>query len=430
MKKTWILSIFFQAIVLFCFAQTKVQTLLTENRENPVGLDITLPRFSWQLTNPSRNIMQTAYEITVDDGKNKVWQSGKVASDSSVHVVYKGSPLQSGTRYSWQVRVWDNSNKPSAWSGPAYFHTALFHLSDWKAKWIEPGYPEDSVMRPSPVFRKEFSVNKKVQTAVAYITAHGMYEAELNGKRIGDAYLTPGWTSYNKRLQYQMYDITGLLTAGKNALGATLGSGWYRGVIGFTNSVNHYGKDIALLMQVDITYTDGSRETIATDESWKSTDKGPVRYSEIYNGETYDARMENNSWSKPGFDDNNWNGVKLASHPMNVLLATYNEPVKQHDTFKPVQIITTPKGEKVIDFGQNLVGWVVMKAKGNKGDTVVLSHAEVLDKDGNVYLDNLRDAKAQDTYILSGEPQTYHPHFTWQGFRYCRVEGIKGDLEP
>lgn len=411
------------------FAQTKADSLLTENRKNPMGLDVALPRFSWQLISNERNIMQTAYEINVSEGRNKVWQSGKVMSDSSVHVTYKGSPLYSGTKYTWQVRVWDNTGKPSAFSAPAFFFTALYNTSDWKAKWIAPGYTEDSVMRPSPCFRKEFVVNKKVQSAIAYITAHGMYEAQMNGARIGDAYLTPGWTSYNNRLQYQVYDVTNQLVNGSNAIGVTLGSGWYRGIIGFSNTINYYGKDIALLMQIDVTYTDGSKESIITDDSWKSTDKGPVRYAEIYNGETYDGRKEMKDWSKPGFNAKDWSNAKLSDASMNVLAATYNEPVKQHEVLKPVNIFTTPKGEKVIDFGQNLVGWVIMKAKGSKGDTVTLSHAEVLDKDGNVYLDNLREAKAQDKYILSGDEQTYHPHFTWQGFRYCRVEGLKGDLK-
>ena len=155
-----------------------------------------------------------------------------------------------------------------------------------------------------------------------------------------------------------MYDVTNMLKSGNNAIGVTLGNGWYRGIIGFNDNINYYGKDIALLMQVDITYTDGSKESIITDDTWKSTDKGPVRYAEIYNGETYDARKEIKGWSEAGFDDKDWSGVKLLNASMTILTATYNEPVKQHEIFKPVKIFTTPKGEKVIDFGQNLVGWV------------------------------------------------------------------------
>ena len=411
-------------------AQTTVGGLLIENRLNPVGLDIGQPRFTWQLINPARNIMQTAYEIRMRAGSHDVWESGKVLSDSSVQVAYKGAPLASGTRYTWQVRVWDRSGKASPWSAAAFFYTALLDSGAWKAAWIGPGYTEDSVMRPSPLFRKEFNTSKKVRYAVAYITAHGMYEAALNGRRIGDDYLTPGWTSYHHRLQYQMYDVTDLLKEGRNAIGVTLGNGWYRGIIGFSDNINYYGKDIALLMQIDITYSDGSHESVVTDGTWKSTDQGPVRYAEIYNGETYDARKEMKGWSRPGFDDAGWSGVTLPGASKSVLVATYNQPVTAHEIFHPVRIITTPKGEKVIDFGQNLVGWVVMKAKGHPGDTITLSHAEVLDKQGNMYTDNLRQAKAQDHYILSGELQSYHPHFTWHGFRYCSVAGYDGALDP
>jgi len=363
-------------------------------------------------------------------GSHDVWESGKVLSDSSVQFAYKGAPLASGTRYTWQVRAWDRSGKASPWSAPAFFYTALLDSGAWKAAWIGPGYTEDSVMRPSPLFRKEFNASKKVRYAVAYITAHGMYEAALNGRRIGDDYLTPGWTSYHHRLQYQMYDVTDLLKEGRNAIGVTLGNGWYRGIIGFSDNINYYGKDIALLMQIDITYSDGSHESVVTDGTWKSTDQGPVRYAEIYNGETYDARKEMKGWSRPGFDDAGWSGVTLPGASKSVLVATYNQPVTAHEIFHPVRIITTPKGEKVIDFGQNLVGWVVMKAKGHPGDTITLSHAEVLDKQGNMYTDNLRQAKAQDHYILSGELQSYHPHFTWHGFRYCSVAGYDGALDP
>jgi alpha-L-rhamnosidase len=427
----------FLAVLLFscitAFAQLTVQKLLTENRSNPVGLDITQPRFSWQLQTAERNTMQTAYELQVSTdakGSKTVWKSGKINSDSSVHVAYKGVALQSGTLYYWKVRAWDNHGKTSPWSSTSTFRTALFSIAEWKAQWIAPGYTEDSVMRPSPLMRKEFSSSKKIASAVAYITAHGMYEALLNGKRIGDEYLSPGWTSYHHRLQYQTYDVTNLLQNGGNAIAVTLGSGWYRGIIGFSNSINVYGKDIALLFQLDITYTDGTKDSIVSDESWKSA-TGEIRYSEIYNGETIDARMQRTGWTVPGYNDNIWTPVRVTNHPMNVLVATYNEPVKKQETFKPVKIFTTPSGEHVIDFGQNLVGWVVVKAKGNAGDAITLSHAEVLDKEGNFYTKNLRAAKAQNKYILKGgQAETFEPHFTWQGFRYVKVEGYPGDIKP
>lgn len=416
-------------LVQVVFAQVSVSNLLCNNLQNPIGIGTAKPRFSWQLNSTQRNVKQSAYEIKVSSGKETLWSSEKINSDKSVMVDYAGKSLQSGKKYNWQVRVWDNNGKVSAWSSLASFQTALLDKSEWKAKWITPGYKEDA-LRASPLFRKEFSSTKKIVNATAYITAHGLYEAQINGQRVGDAYLTPGWTAYKKRLQFQTYDVTSLLKNGSNAVGVTLGSGWYRGIIGFTNSVNVYGKDIALLFQLVITYSDGSTESVVSDESWKSS-TGSIVYSEIYNGETIDARKERKGWTLAGYNDAAWTPVKVADFSKDVLIAAENEPVKKHETFKPIKIFTTPKGEKVIDFGQNLVGWVMLKAKGNTGDKIVLSHAEVLDKYGNFYTDNLRAAKAQDTYILKGgEEESFEPHFTWQGFRYIRIEGYPGEIKP
>lgn len=435
MKKTFF-CVLASLFCLFVTAQVQVRNLKVENRTNPVGLDVQQPRFNWQLVSDKRNTMQTAYEIIVSDKPlsgdvtSSVWNSGKVNSDSSVHVFYKGPALKSNTKYFWKVRVWDNNNKASNWSEPASWQTALFNRNEWQAKWIEPGYTEDSVLRPSPMFRKEFSLNKKIKSATAFITAHGVYEAFINGERIGNACLTPGWTSYNKRLEYQTYDVTDLLKSGTNAVGAVLSNGWYRGFIGFSGQKDFYGKDIALLMQINISYTDGTQQIIGTDDSWKST-TGAIRSSEIYNGETYDARNEKQGWTTANYNDANWSPVKVANFNNSNLIATYNEPIRKHETFKPVNIITTPKGEHVIDFGQNLVGWVVMKANGKAGDTIAISHAEVLDKEGNFYTENLRSAKAEDEFVLNGNgEETFEPHFTFHGFRYIKVEGYPGELTP
>jgi alpha-L-rhamnosidase len=413
------------------FAQVKVTHLLTENQTDPLSIDALTPRFSWQITEANkRGVMQSAYEIKVKNGKHEEWSSGKVISDQSVYVPYKGEGLKAGQKYTWQVMVWDNLGNASAWSTVASWQMGLLAPSDWKAQWIIPGFAEDSVTRPSPLFRKAFSLSKKVAYATAYITSHGLYEAQINGHRVGTAYLTPGWTSYNKRLQYQAYDVTALLQQGKNAVGAVLGSGWYRGHFGYNPTPNLYGKDIALLLQIDITYADGSKATVISDDSWKSS-TGPVRFAEIYYGATIDDRMQQKNWSTTNFDDKGWDGVAVKNFAKNTLIATYNEPVRKHETFKPVKIFTTPKGEKVIDFGQNLVGWVQMKVNGKSGDKITLSHAEVIDKAGNFYTDNLRTARSQDVYILNGEgEETFEPQFTWQGFRYIKIEGYPGDLKP
>jgi len=422
------LTIFFFAIQLF--AQVQVKSPACENLVNPIGLDAVKPRFSWQLDAPNRNCMQTSYEIKVSTdaaGKNAVWSSGKVASSQSVFVEYAGQPLKSATKYYWQVRVWDNNTKTSPWSAVNRFITGLFDAGDWKAKWIEPGYTEEA-SRPSPMFRKQFATSKKVASAIAYVTGHGMYEAQINGKRVGDAYLTPGWTSYNKRLQYQVYDVTSLLNQGQNAIGVSLGSGWYRGHLAWGENKDIYGKTLGLLFQLQIEYTDGSKETVVSDESWKSS-TGAVRFSEIYDGEIIDSRLDKKGWSQPGYDDSQWSGVKTAAFGPEKLIATYNEPIRKHETFPALRVWTTPKGEQVIDFGQNLVGWVTVKASGKSGDKIVISHAEVLDKQGNFYIDNLRAAKEQNEYILSGNGvEEFEPHFTFQGFRYIKVEGYPGTI--
>jgi alpha-L-rhamnosidase len=433
MKKVILLFISLHAGAM-CFAQLKIQHLLTENLINPICIDAPNPALSWQITEPGRNVMQTAYEIKVisvdpKGSKRTVWSTGKVASDQSTYIIYNGNSLSSGEKCIWQVKVWDNSGKNSGWSEPASWQMGLLTPADWQAQWITPGFKEDAE-QPSPLFRKEFRSTKKVKYAVAYITAHGLYEAHLNGHRIGDAYLTPGWTSYNKRLQYQAYDVTDLLHEGDNAIGATLGSGWYRGHVGYDPTPNLYGKDVALLLQLHIIYTDGSSENVVSDGTWKSS-TGAIRSSEIYNGETIDDRMAQKGWTEPGFNDKGWSGVNVMDFTKNTLIATINGSVKQHETFKPVRIFKTPKGEQVIDFGQNLVGWVKFKVSGKAGDKIVLSHAEVLDKPGDFYTENLRSAKSQDTYILSGNgEETFEPHFTWQGFRYVKVEGYPGKINP
>lgn len=419
-----------QLLAVVCCAQVKVNNLLCENRTNPLGMDVVQPRFSWQLNSDKRNEMQTAYRVEVSESPEfhgHVWDSGKISSDSSVFITYKGKPLVSSKRYYWRVRIWDNHGAASQWSPVAWWQTALLNNGDWKAKWITPAYAEDTTNRPSPLMRKQFDIHKKIRSAIAYITAHGMYEARINGQRVGDAYLTPGWTSYNHRLEYQTYDVTDMLKEGENAVGAMLGNGWYRGIIGYADKRNVYGKDIALLMQINITYDDGSTGIIASDESWKSS-TGEVLYSEIYNGEIIDHNKQRTGWANAGFNDSGWSAVQVQDYPKNILLATYNEMVKKHETFKPVRIFKTPKGERVIDFGQNLVGWVVLKVKGKSGDTITVSHAEVLDKEGNFYTANLRAAKAQDMYILKGNgEETFEPHFTFHGFQFIRIKGYPGD---
>lgn len=307
------------------------------------------------------------------------------------------------------------------------WQTGIFDSSEWQAKWIGESDEKTENSLICPLFRKDFNLTKEVESATAIITAHGLYEVYINGKKIGNAFFTPGWTSYHKRLQYQVYDVTDLLQKGQNAVGAMLGSGWYSGPLAWGD--NKYGKDLALLLQVQIKYTDGTSEVVMTDESWKSS-KSNVLRSQIYNGETFDATKEKSGWKNADYDAKDWSFAEVKDFDNSNLIATYNEPIRKHEVFKPKDIITTPEGDTVIDFGQNLVGFVMMKARGEKGDTIILEHAEVLDKKGNFYTENLRKAEQKNIYILNGLETEYEPHFTWQGFRYVRVKGIKGEVNP
>lgn len=421
-----LLSVVYQTI----YAQLTINQMLCEQMNNPVGISTSKPRFIWKINASIPSTKQVAYELTVKKGKKIVWATGKVATDQSVFVQYNGQPLDQDTKYNWQVRVWDNHGNLSPWSSLASFQTAFFDSSAWKAKWISLGFEEDKKNRPAQYYRSNFQIKKEVAQATAYITSQGMYQAFINGKKIGDAYLTPGWTSYKKRLQYQAYDVSSLLQKGKNALGAVIGNGWFRGTLGWTNNVDIYGKELGLLMQLNVVYTDGSRDYFVTDEHWKSS-YGAILANEIYHGEEIDARKDQAGWDLPDFNDSQWQGVKILNTGYKHLIATENEKITVHENIHPVNIFTTPKGEKVLDFGQNLVGWVKVKANGKSGDAVVIKHAEVLDKLGNFYTENMRSAKTTATYILSGKKdEEFQPHFTFFGFRYIKVEGYPGEIKP
>jgi alpha-L-rhamnosidase len=413
-----------------------VDVLRTEYKDNPLGIDVTAPRLSWQIKAKERSVRQAAYHIRVASserdlrtGHNLLWDTRRMTSGESIHRVYEGQTLASGQRYVWQVQVWDESRRSSGWSAPAWWEMGLLSAADWKAGWIEPESQDDpKTSSPSPLLRRAFRLKGPVQLARAYVTSHGMYELHLNGRRVGEDVLTPGWTSYKKRLQYQTYDVTSLLRTGDNAAGVVLGSGWYRGDIGFTKQRNVYGSRAALLLQIDITYANGSRETIGSDEQWKAS-TGPILMSEIYHGETYDARLEKPGWTEPGYNDTDWGRVRVVQHSKDVLCAPEGPPVRIIEEIKPQRVLKTPDGKQVVDLGQNMVGWVRLRVHGASGTTVTLRHAEVLDKDGNFYTENLRNAAQTIRYTLrGGGAELYEPHFTFQGFRYVAVDGYPGEL--
>ncbi|HEY8185428.1 MAG TPA: glycoside hydrolase family 78 protein, partial [Pyrinomonadaceae bacterium] len=361
--------------------------------------------------------------------RSLVWDSGRVNSDDSTQRVYAGPPLQSAHRYYWRVRMWDERGENSLWSEAAYWEMGLLQTSDWRASWIEPDLEEDiSKSQPAPMLRGTFKINSAVKQARAYVTSHGLYEMHLNSQRVGEQLFTPGWTSYNKRLQYQTYDITNLLRSGENAVGVILSNGWYRGNIGFGGQRNFYGERLAILMQIQIKYQDGHQEFVGTDQSWKAA-TGPILMSEIYHGETYDARLEKNGWSSPAYTSKDWAGVKVVAHRKDILVASAGPPLQKIEEIRPIKLIKTPGGETVVDMGQNMVGWVRVKAQGQAGTTITLRHAEVLDNQNNFYTANLRDAKQTVKYTLKGGGlENFEPHFTFQGFRYVAVDGYPGEL--
>jgi alpha-L-rhamnosidase len=408
-----------------------VAQLRCEYKVDPLGIDATQPRLSWQLVSAGRGVVQSAHQIQVTRAGRTLWDTGKVASDRSIHVPYGGPALESSARYTWRVRVWDGAGRASAWSAPASWEMGLLKPEDWKARWIETGVSEDTkTSQPAPMLRGTFAVKGKVRSARAYATSLGLYELEINGRRVGDQVFTPGWTSYGKRLQYQTYDVTPLLRAGANVVGATLGDGWFRGNLAFRRQRNIYGASLALLCQLRIEYEGGRVETVVSDGRWKSA-TGPVRMSDIYNGETYDARLERLGWSAPGYDDKDWVPVKAVEPAKRALVAPAGPPVRKIEEVRPVKVLKTPAGETVVDMGQNMVGYVRLKVRGPGGTSVTLRHAEVLDKAGNFYTANLRAAKQQVTYVLKGgAEEVYEPHFSFQGFRYVAVEGWPGELAP
>jgi alpha-L-rhamnosidase len=413
--------------------------LRTEYKTNPLGIDVLKPRLSWEIQSDKRNTMQTAYEIRfasnpdlLKSSESLLWQS-KVNTDQSIHVVYEDPALQSGQRVYWQVKVWDNHGRNSGWSDPAFWEMGLLIAGDWKAAWIEADIEEDTKKsQPAQYFRKEFDLSKQIKSARLYITSHGLYEGFLNEKRVGDQVFTPGWTSYNKQLQYQVYDVSDLLVQGKNALGITVGDGWYRGYLGWKDNRNVYGEKLAVLAQLDVTFEDGSREKVVTDDSWKVTNNGPIRMSDIYMGETYDARKELSGWAKSGFNDSNWNTVNEMNFSKKHLVAPYGSPVRKIEEIKPIGVTASKDNKYILDMGQNMVGWLRIKITGQKGTEIIIRHTEALDRQGGFYTENLRSAKQTVVYICRGEgEEIFEPHFTFQGFRFVEITGYQGtpDLE-
>ncbi len=578
--------------------------LRCEYRIDPSGMDIIQPRLSWKLhavDDKVRGLKQSAYQLLaastpelLAEGKADLWDSGKIPSDQTSHVVYAGKPLESRMRAWWKVRVWDRDGEPSAWSAPAVWTMGLLHPSDWQAKWIAdpantskppaskdgkngyhsefaksadtsksvtvdlgkpqsfdavrlfparpydfhpdtPGFlfpvcfkieaashadfsdarvifdhtdadeqnpgtdaalyrfpsttaqfvrltvtrldqkgkgnfgfalaemqvldgdrnlaqgapvsatdaletgswsaanltdgvlmslkpgSESSEPLPGTMLRRSFPLDRPIKRATAYATALGLYELRVNGQRVGDHLLAPEWTGYRKRLQYQVYDVTALLHPGENAVAAFLGEGWYAGRL----QSGRYGKQPRFLLQIEVEFADGGMQTILTDDSWRCTSDGPIRSSGIYDGEAYDARKETSGWDTPGFNDTAWKPVQSYGVDSLKFVWQRNEPILVEKEIAPVKMTEPKPGVFVFDFGQNMAGWVRVKAMGSAGQTVTLRHAEMLNEDGTIFTGNLRRALQTDSYTPRTDGEfVFEPHFTYHGFRFLELTGL------
>ncbi len=445
-------------------ASLKAEGLKCEYRVNPLGLDTPRPRLSWLLESTQRGQRQTACQVLVastsdllSKDKADLWDSGKVASGESIQVSYGGQALHAGQRVFWKVRAWDREDQPSAYSPAAGWEMGLLAPADWRAAWItrQATKPLSEAQmfadHPAPLFRKEFLLDKKISRARVYVSGLGYYELRLNGQRVGDQVLDPGWTTYSKRVLYSTYDVTEQLKRGENALGVMLGNGWFNplplrlwGHINPRDNLTIGQPRVILQLRVD--FADGTSQTIVTDESWKVGD-GPIMRNSVYLGEVYDARKEQPGWDRPGFADAAWAPVVTATESLGPLKAQSAPPIRVTRMLKPVKLTEPKPGVWIFDLGQNFAGWARLKVQGPAGTRVRLRYGELLYPDGtlngmtavcgqikqggpNYRYDGVgapKTAFQMEEYILKGQgEEVYTPRFTFHGFRYVEVTGFPG----
>lgn len=416
--------------------------LRTEYKTDPFT-DVAQPRLSWELISDGYNQVQTAYEIRVASDaallatdSSDMWNSGKVESNKTSQVVYSGKPLASTQECFWQVRAWDKDGIAGPWSDIAKWEMGLLEWSDWKADWI--AYDVNGLNKndalflpPVPYFRTEVHLDKPIKKARLYVTAFGVYDFFINGQKVGDWQLAPGWTNYAKRVNYQVFDVTRQLVEGDNALGAMVAKGWYAGYVGFAR-LSHlpkerafYGELEKLKAQLLVEYADGSTMMVPTNARWKASTGGLLE-SDILMGETFDARLEPDGWKQPGFDDKDWQKVVVYKGPEIELNLHPGNPISYLMDIQPKTIVSKEDGSYLLDMGQNFAGVVSLHLKGNVGQKITLKYGEMLHPDGRLMTENLREARATDTYILLGDEngESWTPQFTYHGFRYVQVYGL------
>ena len=439
--------------------------LRTEYLENPTAIDTTTPRLSWKLDpgpSSTRGLAQTAYEILVEadpPAAQPLWATGKIESSESSQIQYGGLPLKSRDRATWRVRVWTGSEDPSDWSQPATFAVGLLDPLDWQAHWIstrDDGHFETSeniqnfkddpvrgklTLSPAKHFRRDFT-SPAVKRATLHATALGVFNVEINGQRVSDERLAPGLSAYHRRVHSRTYDVTSLLADGPNAIGATLADGWYCGYVAYglltlqpglmpgIHGRSYYGISPALRLQLELEFADGSKNVIATGPDWKCA-TGPYLEADILQGETYDARKEIPGWSKAGFDDAKWENAVVKTGTDARVLPHPGPPVRPIMEMPARSVVKRPDGTYIFDLGQNISGVIRLKVRGQAGDRITIRHAEILHQDGRMSTENLRCARAVDTYILKGDPggETWTPEFTYHGFQFVELSGLRGEPE-
>ncbi len=442
MKKTFLSIFILIASLYFTLAKAQnkisVTNLQCEMLNNPEGIDVLQPRLSWKIKADVNDVKQTAYQILVastlenlNANKADLWDSGKVESNQSVNVTYKGKSLGDRQNAFWKVIVWTNKGEIKS-TDITHFSIGILTYSDWKStRWI--GYEklskDDSVSQYSRLsaryLRKEINLTKQVKNAKVYIMGMGLYELYINGNKIGDQVLAPVPTDYTKNVKYNVFDVTSQLKEGKNMLGTILGNGRF-----FAMRQDYKPYKIKsfgfpkMALQLFVEYTDGTKEVIRTDDTWKLTTDGPILANNEYDGEEYDARKEMKGWNTTNFDDKNWINAQYVQEPGGFYEAQMTPNMKIMGEVKPISIKATAKGTYILDMGQNMVGWLQLKVKGKAGDKITMKFAESLQADGSLYIANLRDAKTTDIYTLKGGgEEIWEPRFIFHGFRYVEISG-------
>jgi alpha-L-rhamnosidase len=416
----------------------KVTSLVCEYLTNPMGVDVLQPRLSWALESTERGQKQTAYQIVATTDQDTIWDTGKVVSSRQSHVPYAGKALVSGQRVNWKVKVWDANDHESVWSDPAWWEMGLLDAADWKGKWIGATDKIVTPSAPAPYLRKSFSVSKPVRSGRVYISGVGYAELYLNGQKVSDHVLDPGYTRFDRRVIYVTHDVTASLQQGNNALGIILGNGWLN-----VNAADTWDFDTApwrmtprALAQLVVVYTDGTSETLTTDESWKVS-SGAIVFDGIRNGQSDDARLEKPGWSTGGYaEDASWTPAAVLKAPGGVMSAQMFPPQKIMQTLPSKKMTEVKPGVFVFDFGQNIAGWAQLSVTGAAGTKVTMKYGEVLAADGSVDQTNVagigsikfyKPPVQTDTYtLLGGGAETFEPRFVYYGFQYVEVSGFPG----